>query len=681
MSPSRSLARSLLLAALLLVSPGRSPAHASESSEPGADHTLSPYFFVEGGDSGVDRLPLLGTSVHVDIAGVIAQVTVRQSYKNDGTRPIHARYVFPASTRAAVHGLTMTVGEERVVAKIREREQARAEFAEAKHMGKNAALLEQQRPNVFTMEVANIVPGQRIDVELTYSELLVPTAGVYEFVYPTVVGPRYSSTPAASAGESDRWIASPYTHQGETPVHTLELSGRIAAGMPIAGLDSPSHTLQAKWSDPATVTFALAPGEQQGANRDFILRYKLQGDRVNAGLMLYRGQGGKDDENFFLLMLQPPKRVAAVQVPPREYIFVVDVSGSMNGYPLATAKTLMRDLVGHLKPTDTFDVLTFAGTSALWSERPLPATPENVERAVAFLDGLAAGGGTELLAAVKQAMALPADDGPRSRSLVIVTDGYIEAERAVFDHIRSHLGTCNVFAFGIGTGVNRYLIEGIARAGMGEPFVVTDAQEAGASAERFRRYIQYPLLTAVKASFQGFDAYDVEPAAIPDVLSERPILVQGKWRGPLRGEVKVSGVTGTGRWVRTAEVRKWRPDPTNRALRELWARTRVGELSDWTGAGESDEQKQQVTALGLKYDLLTRYTSFVAVHEQVRNPYGLADDVTHPQPLPKGVNDTAVGGGLQVGAEPGLEWLVALVLVSGAMLLLVRQRFGARAGA
>jgi Ca-activated chloride channel family protein len=671
MSPSRALARSLLLVALLLVP----AAHGSESSEPGADRTLSPYFFVEGGDSGVDRLPLLGTSVHVDIAGVIAHVTVRQSYKNDGTRPIHARYVFPASTRAAVHGLTMTVGEERVVARIRERDQARHEFEIAKHTGKNAALLEQQRPNVFTMEVANIVPGQRIDVELVYSELLVPTAGVYEFVYPTVVGPRYSSTPAAAAGESDRWIASPYTHQGEAPVHTLELSGRITAGMPITGLESPSHTLQARWTDAATATFALDPSEKQGADRDFILRYRLQGDRVQAGLMLYQGK----DENFFLLMLQPPKRVEAARVPPREYVFVVDVSGSMEGYPLATAKALMRDLVSHLKPTDTFDVLTFAGTSALWSERPLPATPENVERAVAFLDGLGAGGGTELLAAVQRAMALPADDGPRSRSVVIVTDGYIDAEKAVFDHIRSNLGTCNVFAFGIGTGVNRYLIEGLARAGMGEPFVVTDAREATATAERFRAYIQYPLLTGVRASFKGFQAYDVEPAAIPDVLADRPILVQGKWRGTLRGEVIVSGTTGAGRWVRTADLAHWKADPANQALRELWARTRVGTLSDWTGAGENDEQKRQVTALGLTYDLLTRYTSFVAVHEAVRNPSGLADDVTHPQPLPRGVNDSAVGG-VAVGAEPGLEWLVALVLVSGTTVLLLRSRRATQAG-
>src|SRR5262249_50731708 len=175
---------------LLAILPCANLARA-EGEETG-EHTLSPYFFVEGDDSGTDRLPLLGTEVQVQVAGVIAEVTVKQKYKNDGTRPIHARYVFPASTRAAVHGLTMTVGDQRVVAKIKEREEAKKEFVAAKKAGKNAALLEEQRPNVFSMDVANIVPGQTIEVELSYSELLIPTSGVYEFVYPTVVGPRYS---------------------------------------------------------------------------------------------------------------------------------------------------------------------------------------------------------------------------------------------------------------------------------------------------------------------------------------------------------------------------------------------------------------------------------------------------------------------------------------------------------
>jgi len=713
MVPSRALARLLLLASLLVVV----PASPRASEEPTADRTLSPYFFVEGGDSGTDRLPLLGTNVRVEIAGVIAHVSVRQSYKNDGTRPIHARYVFPASTRAAVHGLTMTVDHEVVRARIRERGQARQEFKAAQAAGKNAALLEQQRPNVFTMELANVMPGQRIDVDLEYSELLVPTAGTYEFVYPTVVGPRYSSTPAAEAGDSDRWVASPYLHEGQAPTYDVALSGSIAAGLRIDGLESPSHALNAQWSDSTHATFAIDDSDRRGGNRDFILRYRLRGGQIQAGLLLYDGsspglspggeersevQGnaeqreehgnaeqreehGNDEqreelgkENFFLLMVQPPRRIDPSEIPPREYVFVVDVSGSMAGFPLGTAKALLRDLVGQLRRNDTFDVLTFAGTSELWRQRPVPATRANVTAAIAFLDGLAAGGGTELLAALDRALALPESEEPRSRSIVIVTDGYISAEAPVFDRIRQNLGRTNVFAFGIGTGVNRYLIEGVARAGLGEPFVVTDARQATATAARFREYIESPLLTRTRVTFDGFDAYDVEPQAIPDVLADRPVLIQGKWRGEPQGRIVLTGATGAGRFTKSIEVSAAEPDESNHALRELWARTRVADLSDWNA--ESDEHRQQVVALGLEYNLLTRYTSFIAVHDVIRNPSGVADNVAQPLPLPAGVSDAAVGGSgsLAMGDEPGLAWLLAAAaLLAGCGWLWRKAAWGA----
>jgi len=172
------------------------------SAEPAGndDRTLSPYFFVEGADPAVDKLPLKDTRVEVSVSGVIADVTVRQIYENQGGRPLHARYVFPASTRAAVYGMTMTVGNQRVVAKIQERERAKREFDKAKEEGKSASLLEQDRPNVFSMNVANIMPRDTIAVELKYTELLVPTDGTYELVYPTVVGPRYSSKERVSPG-------------------------------------------------------------------------------------------------------------------------------------------------------------------------------------------------------------------------------------------------------------------------------------------------------------------------------------------------------------------------------------------------------------------------------------------------------------------------------------------------
>jgi Ca-activated chloride channel family protein len=372
-------------------------------------------------------------------------------------------------------------------------------------------------------------------------------------------------------------------------------------------------------------------------------------------------------------MVQPPRRALPEEIPPREYVFVVDVSGSMEGFPLATARTLMRDLVGQLRPGDTFDVVTFAGTSRVWQGSPVPATRANVDAAIAFIDHLTAGGGTELLAALDRAMSLPPADNRHARSIVVITDGYIAAEAPLFGYIRENLGRSNVFAFGIGTAVNRHLIEGVAKAGLGEPFVVTDARQAAATAARFRTYIESPLLAHVRVAFEGFDAYEIEPKVIPDVLADRPVLVQGKWRGAPTGRIVLEGETGAGRYEQALDVAGVRPDESNRALRELWARTRVADLADWNPTG-GEEHRQEIVDLGLTYSLLTRYTSFVAVHDVVRNPSGVADDVAQPSPLPAGVSDAAVGGGaMAMGDEPGLAWIVAVAALLAAFGMFWRK--------
>ncbi len=614
----------------------------------GDDKTLSPYFFVPGEEAGADRLPLLSTSADVAIAGVIADVTVTQVYKNDGKRPIEAIYIFPASTRAAVYAMEMRIGDRTIVADIREREQARLDYEQARDAGQSASLLEQQRPNVFQMSVANVMPGDRIEVELKYTELLVPTDGVYQFVYPTVVGPRYSNTPDATASPSERWVENPYHHAGEAPTYDFGLELSLSAGMPIQDMRSPSHRVDIEYDGPAFATVGLADAEARGGDRDFILEYRLSGGSVETGLLLFRGE----DENFFLTMVQPPERVAAAEIPPREYIFVVDVSGSMYGFPLDISKELLRDLIGNLRKTDRFNVLLFAGGNTVMAEKSLAATPENIAHAIDVIDNQQGGGGTELLPALRRALALPRAGGT-SRTVVIVTDGYVTVETEAFDLIRSSLGDANMFAFGIGSGVNRFIIEGMARVGMGEPFVVTDPSEASARAARFREYIRSPVLTGVKAEFRGFEVYDVEPLAIPDVLADRPILVFGKWRGRPAGSITISGETGRGDYSETIEGARRAPQVSNSALRYLWARHRITLLSDYNKLVEDDERIIEVTELGLRYNLLTQYTSFVAIDSRVRNNTGDAEVVKQPQPLPRGVSDYAVGGYAGTGASLG----------------------------
>src|ERR1041385_4687191 len=212
------------------------------------DKTLAPYFLVQG-DPSVDHLPLKDTRVEISVSGVIADVKVVQTYRNEGLRPINATYVFPASTRAAVYGMRMQIGNEVIIAKIKEREQAKKDFEKAKEEGKSASLLEQDRPNVFTMKLANVMPGEQVEIELRYTELLVPTDGTYEVVFPTVVGPRYSS-PNDTTAKADNKVPTPYLHQGEKPTSALHISARISAGVPIYDLSSPSHQITPQWQGP-----------------------------------------------------------------------------------------------------------------------------------------------------------------------------------------------------------------------------------------------------------------------------------------------------------------------------------------------------------------------------------------------------------------------------------------------
>jgi Ca-activated chloride channel family protein len=625
------------------------------------DKTLSPYFFVKG-DPKVDQLPLKGTNVEIAVSGVIADVRVQQTYRNEGTRPINATYMFPASTRAAVYAMRMKIGDQVIIAKIKERDVAKQEFEKAKEEGKSASLLEESRPNVFSMKLANIMPGEQIEIDLRYTELLIPTDDLYEVVYPTVVGPRYPSAGDPSGTKNDRRVDSPYLRQGVSPTSPLHISTRISAGVPIRELSSISHQIAPEWTNQTVAKVTLAETDALQGNRDFILRYRLAGDQINSGLILYR----HEDENFFLYMAQPPQRVRIEDVPPREFIFVVDVSGSMEGFPLDTSKRLLEDLIGNLRPTDFFNVVLFVGDSATLSEKSLEANPANIALSLDLLTKQRGAGGTELLPAIKQAMALPRDESI-SRSIVLITDGFISGEEGVFDHIRANLDRCNVFAFGIGSSVNRYLIEGVAKAGMGEPFIVTEESEASAMADKMREYIQAPVLTDIKVRAVGFETYDVFPAHIPDLLAQRPLIVFGKWRGAVGGTIELTGTSGQGEYSASLEVANVEANSDDPALRYLWARNRIAELSDYGADRVDDDRVKQITALGLKYNLLTPYTSFIAVREQVVNPDGKADEIEQPLPLPLGVSDLAVG------SEPELIWLLAS-LVMIAILLLIRRR-------
>ena len=612
--------------------------------------TLSPYFVVLSDNPDVDMLPLKETSARVDIVGVIADVTIKQKYVNSGKNTLEAIYTFPMSTKAAVYGMKMTIGNRTITAKIDEKEKARKDYEKAKTEGKRASLLEQSRPNVFTMNVANIVPQDTIVVELKYTELLVPEKGIYSFVYPTVVGPRYSKS-----GEA--FTNTPYTKSGTMPTYQFGFEMNIQSALPIQDITCSSHKMNISNPTLQTAHVKLDPSETKGGNRDVVVNYSLQGNQIESGVMLYQN----DDENFFMLMVQPPKKVLKESIPPREYIFIVDVSGSMQGFPLDISKKLLRNLITNLNPTDKFNVVLFSGWSALLSPNSVNATKENVDNAIRFIDKETGGGGTELLPAMKQAYKIPRPDEDISRSFVIVTDAYIDVEKEAFQFIRDNSGNTNTFAFGIGSSVNRYLIEGMAFMGNGEPMIVTKPEEAGAQAEKFRNYINTPLLTRIKVNYGSLQVYDVEPSSSPDMLAERPIIITGKYKGTPSGTITVTGKAGKNNYKQTFELSKVKPSADYAAIRYLWARQRIKLLDYYANGtgGNPDNYAKEITALGLKYNLMTNYTSFIAIDELTTvDKNGKPVVVKQALPLPEGVSDYAVGYDMSLsGNSLGLKTL------------------------
>ena len=665
----RSLLAALAFAAVGLAVTDTSAQTAAQPASPAtADRSLSPYFAVANAEPGLDALPLKSTRVEVAIAGVIADVRVTQVYRNEGSRPLEARYVFPASTRAAVYGLQMRIGERTVEAEIREKQQARKAYAQARSEGRSAALLEQHRPNVFQMQLANVLPGDEIAVELRYTETIVPTDGTYRFVFPTVVGPRYNggTTEGGAPTEShspEPWIAQPTLRAGAHAPATFAFDATIAAPIPVQAINSPSHAIRSDGIGQERATIRLDP-DRAHANRDLVIDYRLAGATIAAGVLVHQ----RGDENHLLLLAEPPARVETADIAPREYVFIVDISGSMNGFPLQTAKALLRELIGRLRPGDTFNVIPFAGGHSLLHAQSIAATPDNIARAIRFLDGQKGSGGTELLPALRTALAMPADPG-RARSFLVITDGYVTIAKEAFELVRNHLGEANVFAFGIGSSVNRFLIEGLARAGRGEPFFVLKPEQADAEALRFRRYVEQPVFTRIRARFDGIEVYDLDAPQLPDLFAQRPIVLAGKFRGAPRGRVQIEGYAAGQRIVLEVDLAKAQTAGTQ-ALPLLWARSRIAQLGDDRKLAPDSAAVQEITQLGLRYSLLTDYTSFIAVDRVVRRHELPSTAIDQPQPLPEGVSELAVSAA-PATPEPAFYALGATL---GGLLWLMRRR-------
>jgi Ca-activated chloride channel family protein len=595
--------------------------------------------------------PLKHTDVKVEISGFLSRVVVTQEFENPFTEKIEAVYTFPLPQDAAVDDMTMNVGERIVRGKILRREEARAVYEAAKTNGQVASLLDQERPNIFTQSVANILPGEQIKITLSYVETLKYTSGAYEFVFPMVVGPRYipgSATGARAGGfspDTDRVPdASRITPQpvaaGMRAGHDVSLDITVDAGVPIDAIDSKTHGIDIERPDGHRAHVRLQ-NNAEIPNKDFILRYDVAGKKLEDALLTHRSsQGG-----YFTLILQPPEKVTAEDVMPKELVFVLDTSGSMSGFPIEKAKETMKLALDNLYPSDTFNLITFSGDTNILFPGPVPATKENLRKAQAFLDSRQGGGGTEMMKAIQAALD-PSDAQGHVRIVCFMTDGYVGNDMEIISEVQKH-ANARVFAFGIGSSVNRFLLDSMAKYGRGEVEYVALNDDGSAAARRFHERVRSPLLTDISVDWAGLPVTDVYPKQIPDVFSAKPVILTGRFTGAGSGVAHLKGMMSGRPFTRDIAVDFPEAEKQHDVLPTLWARTRVADLlsQDFAGAQRGDmkpELKETITQLGLEYRLMTQFTSFVAVEEMIVTDGGQPRRIDVPVEVPEGVNRDAV---------------------------------------
>ncbi|HEY8560262.1 MAG TPA: VIT domain-containing protein [Pyrinomonadaceae bacterium] len=580
--------------------------------------------------------PLKTTSVKAAISGFLARVNVRQEFENTFNEPIEAVYTFPLSQNSAVDEMTMRIGERTIRGRITKRADARRVYEQAKTEGKTAALLDQQRPNIFTQAIANILPGEKITIEISYVETLKYDDGSYEFVFPMTIAPRYS--PDSMKPDEANKIAPPIAPTRAR--HDISIEVNLNAGVPVEEIRSGSHAIETLNLSANSAKISLKDAETI-PNKDFVLRYDVSGKRIEDAVLTHRA----GNDGFFTLILSPPENFGAADVTAKEIVFVLDSSGSMSGFPIEKAKEAINLSLDNLYPHDTFNLITFAGNTSILFDQPVPATQANIEKAREFLSREGAGGETEMMKAIRAALE-PSDSQEHVRIVCFMTDGLVGNEDEIIAEVEKH-PRARVFSFGIGNSVNRYLLDKIAEAGRGEAEYVSLKDDGSKAARKFYERVRAPLLTDISVDWNNLPVADVYPGRIGDLFSAKPVVLSGRYLKGASGKIRLTGKVGGQDYVREIDVALPESEPQNGVLATLWARTKIDDLLgksrkyDANGSEEyldlKAKTKLDVAALGLQYNLLTPFTSFVAVEEQIRTTGGKTRKVNVPVNLPEGM--------------------------------------------
>lgn len=606
--------------------------------------------------------PLLKAYYQVNIQGDLATVTLTQTFKNPTQVPLNATYLFPLNKEAAVYAMQMQVGDEIVTAKMQRIEEAKKTFNEAKKAGKAASLLEQHRTNMFTQNLANLMPALPIKITLKYTQAIPRIDKAYELVLPLVVGPRYES---ASTQTAKTQTTNSKTQFGAWELESLPKAAPVAgidvpktliedrvsievnlnAGMPIQSVSSDTHTLTIDKPQANQHAISLAKGKTLD-NRDFVLHYQLAGKTVQAAFLNHEDKRGK----FFSLLIEPPALPQAQQINAREIVFVLDTSGSMTGLPLQASQTFMQHALKSLRPTDYFRIISFGSSPREYSAQPLLANTENLAKGQQYIQALQAGGGTEVVKAINQALKTKPVQNTL-RIVVFLTDGYIGDEFSVLKRINELKQDARIYAFGVGSSVNRFLLDEMANAGRGFARYINPTEKVEDVAIKLANRLSTPVLTDIEIDWGKLKVQQVTPQPLPDLFVGDSLRLLGQYTNLADGKITIKGKINGQLASLPIQLSPASNNAASEAIPLLWARSQIKDAMRLFSQPEhirtqldmnSDQLKQQIIHLGLQFSLMTRWTAFVAVSNKVVNEHQVPAQERHvPVPMVKGVSHQA----------------------------------------
>lgn len=621
-------------------------------------------------------VPAVATDAEIRVSGIVARAVVRQTYRNPYDAWFEGIYVFPLPENAAVDHLRMKVGDRIIEGDIQERQAARTQYEQAKSSGQRAALVEQERPNIFTTSVANIPPRGEIIVEIEYQQTLKYDSGSFSLRFPMVVGPRYiPGAPAEGQGAGTGWasntdqvpdasritppVLDPAKHAPSNPVR---LKVVLDAGVPLARVDSPYHAIAQRDADGGRIV-ELAEGSVP-ANKDFELKWTPAASHAPQAALFTESKG---DKRYALLMVMPPAKEVAAARLPREVVFVIDTSGSMSGSSIAQARDALELAIARLSEQDSFNVIEFNSYAKALYPDARPATAANRDNAVRWVRRLQAQGGTEMALALN--LALNGRENPgRVRQVIFLTDGAVGNEDNLFKLIKDKLGDSRLFTVGIGSAPNSHFMTKAAQTGRGTFTYIGKIEEVKEKMGSLFAKLESPVLKGIDIAWTG--SVEAWPKRVPDLYLGEPIVVSALL-DKAEGEIRLSGLRGDAPWKTTLSVATARE---GRGMGVLWAREKIQSHIDSLREGAKEEEvRDAVVEIALAHHLVSKYTSLVAVDKTpVRPKEDELQSGAIPTNLPEGWEYGKVFGELPQGATDSrwnlLAGFLTLLLAIGLYL-------------